>query len=145
MHIDESGFALDVSRDYGYSEKGQRCMGVKNWQAKGRVNAIGALLFGVLLTVSLFPCHVDSNVFYQWVVDDLIPKLPEKSVVVMDNASFHMREDVQTAISNAGHILEYLPPYSPDLNPIEQKWAEAKAIRRQYRCDVDTLFKEYVT
>ena len=41
----QSGFALDVSRDYGYSEKGQRCMGVKNWQAKGRVNAIGALLF----------------------------------------------------------------------------------------------------
>ena len=145
MHIDESGFTLDVYRDYGYSEKGLLCMGVKNWQAKGRVNAIGALLFGVLLTVSLFPCHVDSDVFYQWVVDDLLPKLPEKSVVVMDNASFPMRDDIQTAIANAGHILEYLPPYSPDLNPIEPKWAEAKAIIRQHRCDVDTLFKEYVT
>ena len=109
------------------------------------MNAIGALLIGVLVTVSLFPCHVDSDVFYQWVVDDLLPKLPEKSVVVMDNASFPMRDDIQTAISNAGHILEYLPPYSPDLNPIEQKWTEARAIRRQYRCDVDTLFKEYET
>ena len=119
-------------------------MGVKNWQAKGQVNAIGALLFGTLLTVSLFPCNVGSDVFCQWVVDDLIPKLPERSVVVMDNASFHMREDIQTAITGAGHILEYLPPYSPDLNPIEQKWAEAKAIRRQHRCDVDTLFKKHV-
>ena len=55
-----------------------------------------------------------------------------------------MREYIQTEILNAGRILEYLPLYSPDLNPVEQKWAEAKAIRRQYRCDVDALFEQYV-
>jgi transposase len=42
----------------------------------------------------------------------------------MDNATFHKREDIQTAIQQAGMTLEYLPPYSPDLNPIEHKWAE---------------------
>jgi transposase len=42
----------------------------------------------------------------------------------------------------AGHSLVYLPPYSPDLNPIEKKWAQAKAIRRQKRCSVDELFKQ---
>jgi transposase len=43
----------------------------------------------------------------------------------MDNASFHKRQDIQEAITQAGHILAYLPPYSPDLNPIEKKWAQA--------------------
>ena len=92
-----------------------------------------------------YTCNIDSDVFYHWVVIDLIPKLPEKSVIVMDNAKFHKREDIQAALTNAGHILEYLPPYSPDLNPIEHKWAEAKAIRRQDHCDVETLFKERVS
>jgi transposase len=69
-----------------------------------------------------------------------MPKLPKNSVIVMDNASFHKRLDIQQAILEAGHILEYLPPYSPDLNPIEHKWAQAKAIRKQKKCTVDELF-----
>ena len=58
----------------------------------------------------------------------------------MDNASFHKRADIQQAILEAGHILEYLPPYSPDLNPIEHKWTQLKAIRKQKNCSVDELF-----
>ena len=60
----------------------------------------------------------------------------------MDNASFHKRLDIQEDIKQAGHILEYLPAYSPDLNPIEHKWAQAKAIRRQKRCPSDELFQQ---
>jgi hypothetical protein len=48
-----------------------------------------------------------------------------------DNASFHKRADFQHLIEQQGHLLEFLPPYSPDLNPIEHKWAQAKALRRQ--------------
>jgi transposase len=58
----------------------------------------------------------------------------------MDNATFHKREDTRKAIMEAGHILEYLPPYSPDLNPIEHKWAQAKARRKRLRCGVHELF-----
>ena len=79
-----------------------------------------------------------------WVEQDLIPKLPNNSVVVTDNASFHKSPHLKTMIEKAGHILEYLPPYSPDLNPIEPKWAQAKSRRRKYRCDVDTLFEKYM-
>ncbi len=59
----------------------------------------------------------------------------------MDNASFHKRLDTQAAIRQAGHQLEYLPPYSPDLNPIEHKWAQAKAIRRKQRCSIEEIFQ----
>ncbi|WP_427910196.1 transposase [Piscirickettsia salmonis] len=66
------------------------------------------------------------------------------SVIVMDNAGFHKRSDMIEAIEEQGHTLEYLPSYSPDLNPIERKWAEAKAIRRKYQCSIEDLFLEHL-
>jgi transposase len=110
--------------------------------AKGRTNVIGAMIGATLLTVSLFNCNVNSDVFHAWMVQDLIPKLPENAVIVMDNATFHKRQDTQYAIKKSGHILEYLPPYSPDLNPIEQKWAQAKKPRQRLKCSIEALFKE---
>ena len=48
--------------------------------------------------------------------------------------------DIVDAIKEHGCIVEYLPPYSPDLSPIEKKWSQAKSVRKRDRCDVDTLF-----
>ena len=93
-----------------------------------------------LLTVALFNANVNADVFTGWVYQDLLPKLPKNSVIVMDNATFHKREDTQNAIRNAGHELLYLPAYSPDLNPIEKKWAQAKAIRKRTHCSIDEIF-----
>lgn len=81
------------------------------------------------------------DVFNLWLRHDLIPKLPPGAVLVMDNATFHKRADTKAMIKNAGHILEYLPSYSPDLNPIEHKWAEAKAIRRKTGKTTDEIFQ----
>ena len=117
---------------------------MRDWHARGRVNAIGAILDFEFLSVELWECNVDSDVFHAWVTQALLPKCPPGSVVVLDNATFHKREDIQTAIQKAGHILEYLPAYSPDLNPIEHKWAQAKAIRRQHRCDPYSLFESNI-
>lgn len=96
----------------------------------------------MLLTVSLMAGSVNAEMFHLWVVGDLLPKLPPSCVVVMDNASFHKRADIRRAIEEAGHVLEFLPPYSPDLNPIERKWAQAKAVRRRKRCSVEELFAD---
>ena len=59
----------------------------------------------------------------------------------MDNAAFHKRADTQRIIKKSGLKLEYLPPYSPDLNPIEHKWAQARTTRRKYQIDVNKLFE----
>ena len=128
-----------MARSHGYSKKGTRCTDIFNWGAKGRTNAIGALLHGILITVYLFQFNIDANTFYTWVVKDLLPKVPKGCVIVMDNASFHKRDDIRDAIEKAGNILEFLPPYSPDLNPIEHKWAQLKSIRRKKRCSVDEI------
>jgi len=75
----------------------------------------------------------------------LIPKLPKNSVIVMDNARFHKSHNLRSMIENAGHLLEYLPPHSPGLNPIEHKWPQAKSRKDKYNCDIDTLFQMYIT
>ena len=132
-----------MPRIHGYAPVGERCFGKHDWQAKGRTNVIGALLGAYLLTVGLFSGSVNADVFFAWITQDLLPKVPEKSVIVMDNASFHKRDDIEQAILDAGHSLEYLPAYSPELNPIEHKWAQAKAIRRRCHCSVDEVFQEH--
>lgn len=133
-----------MPRTHGYSTQGKRCYGTHDWGAKGRTNAIGALMGKTLLTVSLFMSNVNTEIFSSWVEQDLLPKLPKNSVLIMDNASFHKGSSMQGKIKEAGHILEYLPPYSPDLNPIEKKWAHAKTIRRKERCSIDELFSKHI-
>ena len=107
-----------MPRNYGYAFKGHRSYGKHDWGARSRTNLIGALLGKELLAVNLFEQNINGEVFSNWIKDDLIPKLGTKSVIVMDNASFHKGKDMQAEIKKAGHILEYLPSYSPDLNPI---------------------------
>lgn len=132
-----------MPRTHGYAPKGQRCFGKHDWGAKGRTNAIGALIGKVLLTVSLFESNINTDLFTGWIEQDLLPKLPANSVLVMDNATFHKSQTMQETIKRAGHTLEYLPPYSPDLNHIEKKWAQAKALRKKYHCSIDHLFQSY--
>ena len=131
-----------MPRTHGYAKKGRRCFGTHDWGAKGRTNVIGALLGSFLLTVSLFETTINTVIFNQWVLQDLIPKLPPESVVVLDNATFHKGKEMINALESLGHSVLYLPPYSPDLNPIEQKWAQAKSRRRKFQCSVENLFVE---
>ena len=140
IYVDESGFAKDMPRLHDYSSIGTRCYGKKDWHAKGRINVIGALLGTSLLTVCLFETNINAEIFIAWVKHDLIPKVPNGAVIVLDNASFHKCEDMKIACENAEITLEYLPPYSPDLNPIEHKWAQAKAIRRREKQTINNLF-----
>ncbi len=78
--------------------------------------------------------------FYVWITKILLPELPENSVIFMDNASFHKGKNIEQAIINAGHQIEYLPVYSPDLNPIEHKWSQAKRKKMETGCTIDDLF-----
>ncbi len=134
-----------MKRTHGYSLRGQRCRQIGDWLAKKKTNVIGALLGKRLIAVGLFECAINGDIFYEWVKQVLFKVLPKSSVVVMDNISFHKRPDIKKSMTDAGHQLEYLPVYSPELNPIEHKWAQAKQKRRAIDCDIDTLFSTYIT
>jgi len=145
VYLDESGFAHDAPRTHGYSIKGLRCYGTHDWGAKGRTNAIGALVGKLLLTAGLLTGSVNTEIFTCWVQQALLPQLPPNSVIVMDNASFHKGLDMQNSIKASGHTLLYLPPYSPDLNPIEKKWAQIKKARRSSQASIEDIFKSFLS
>ncbi len=134
-----------MPRTHGYSIQGERCYGTHDWGAKGRTNAIGALIGFSLVAIGLSTGPVNTDVFSGWVENILLPNIPNKSIIVMDNATFHKGKEMQKLINDAGHTLLYLPPYSPDLNPIEKKWAQAKYIRRTHNCSIDQLFQTYIS
>lgn len=143
VYIDESGFAHECIRTHGYAVIGKRCYGRSNWSNKKRTNVIGALLDNNLLAPCLFSSSVNTEVFNERAEHELLDVIPDNCVIVMDNASFHKHKSMQKMINNAGHILEYLPSYSPDLNPIEHKWAQAKSVRKKFNCSIDDLFSKY--
>lgn len=94
-----------------------------------RVNAIGALCHNQLFALSYHKHHTNTQTVYDWLKHTLIPKLKRKCVIVMDNAPFHKNKRIQKLLNRHGHRLLFLPPYSPDLNPIEYKWSQAKSLR----------------
>ena len=72
--------------------------------------------------------------------------LPECSVIVMDNAPFHKQQDTLDALQAEGHTVLWLPPYSPDFNPIEKTWAWIKRLRKPWRlADVNALLFWFFT
>ena len=74
-----------------------------------------------MFAIGLFKCNVDTAVFRAWITQLLLPSLREKTIIVMDNATFHKNSDMLQEIKSAKHIVEFLPAYSPDLNNIEHK------------------------
>ena len=144
VYLDESGFRKNCYRPYGYSAKGKRCYTRYDWQGRNQTNAIGALYDKKLFAVGLFDCSINRLVFDAWAQQLLLPNLPENSVVVMDNATFHKGKAVEM-LKQHGHSVLWLPPYSPDLNPIEQTWAWVKRIRQKNRMDeIDLLFQKCI-
>ena len=97
-----------------------------------------------LIGCGIVNANVDTDVFNTWLEKILIPDLPQNSIVVMDNASFHKSDKTTKILSEHRHKIEFLPPYSPDLNPIEFKWAQAKSIRRKLHCDTFELFASHI-
>lgn len=140
MYVDESGFAHDMPRTHVYSPVGDRCYGTQDWNAKGRKNVIAGLCGTSLIGCGIVEANVDTAVFNVWIEKILMPDLPNNSIVVMDNASFHKSQKTKELLESNEHEIEFLPPYSPDLNPIENKWAQAKSIRRKQDCDIFQLF-----
>ena len=84
---------------------------------------------------------VNGDVFLSWVQQHLCPTLRPKDIVVMDNLSAHKVAGIAEAIRDAGAKIRYLPPYSPDLNPIEQLFSKLKwLIRSEAKRTIETLW-----
>lgn len=122
MYLDEAG--IDDTEDYGYGwcERGARFHAERRGSRKARVSFIAPWSEHTLVTPMTYEGYCNRVVFETWLEKGLLPTLPPGKVIICDNATFHKGGRIQTLIEQAGCRLLYLPPYSPDLNPIEHQW-----------------------
>jgi transposase len=136
VFLDESGVSTHMTRLWGRALRGERVReGAPggSWQI---VTLLGAMTTTGLVATMTVPSSTDGDVFLAYVEQILCPALKPGQVVVMDNLSAHKVAGVRQRIEQAGATLLYLPPYSPDFNPIEQCWAKIKQLLRSAKARV---------
>ena len=128
--IDETGINIAMTRLYARAEGGARAHGAtpKNWG--DNISLIGSLSLDGTMHAMTLPGSADRDAFLLYVKDILGPHLQKGDIVVMDNLSVHKSAAVRRAIEDRQAELRFLPPYSPDLNPIEQCWSKIKTALR---------------
>jgi transposase len=132
LFLDESGVNTAMFRRYGRCRRGERLVDAApaaHWQSNTLLAAI-RLDDGVVAPMVL-DGPVTGGSFAGYVERALVPELRPGDIVVMDNLPAHKNAAVAEAIERAGCRLVYLPPYSPDLNPIEPMWSKVKAFVRK--------------
>lgn len=126
VYLDESGIDKFLHRDYARSTRGTQVICDIKGNQYQRVSMISALCMKRIIAPFVFEGTADRALFTQWLEECLAPQLKPDQVVVMDNYSIHKGQKIKDIIENRGCRLVFLPPYSPDLNPIENLWAIIK-------------------
>jgi transposase len=133
VFLDECGVTTDLLRRYGRSPRGTRLHDhtpCSHWETQ---TVIAALRPDAVTAPAVFDGPIDEASFRAYVEQVLVPSLRPGDVVVMDNLAVHKQPAVRAAIEQVGARVRFLPPYSPDLNPIEQAFAKLKAFLRSLR------------
>jgi transposase len=133
VFIDESGAKTNMTRLYGRAQSGQRVID----NAPAGHWCVTTMISSVRLDGSTACMVVDGattkDIFKAYVEQILLPTLKAGDIVVMDNLSAHKNQETIDLIESVGAELWFLPPYSPDLNPIEKMWSKIKAILRKLK------------
>jgi transposase len=131
VFIDETWAKTNMTRRYGRCKRGQRLVAAVPHGHWKTTTFIGALRAEGLTAPAVFDGAINGESFLAYVEQVLVPTLRPGDIVVLDNLQSHKVDGVQAAIEGAEAELCYLPPYSPDLNPIEQLFAKFKACLRK--------------
>jgi transposase len=142
VFIDETWTSTGLTRRYGRAPRGQRCRDSAphgHWET---TTFVGALRRGRLTAPLVTDGPMDGEIFLAYVQQSLCPTLQPGDTVILDNLSSHKVAGVGAAITASGAQVQYLPPYSPDLNPIEKLFSKLKArLRKAAARDREALWK----
>ena len=146
VYLDESGFERTTHRTHGWGLRGKKVYGERSGKKRPRTSLISARQGKKLLAPILFEGNTDATLFNYWLDNHLFKELAENSTIIMDNATFHKTALTRQLIEEAGHSLLFLPPYSPDFNPIENEFAIMKRRRQFLPADttIDEVVRSYV-
>jgi transposase len=129
VFLDESGIDTRMTRAYARAAASQRAVGKVPWGHWKRLTVLGALSTEGVAAAMSIAAATSTRVFLAFIEKVLIPAIRQwrpDAIVIMDNLAAHKAKAVQQALDRAGISYRYLPPYSPDLNPIEQAWSKLK-------------------
>lgn len=130
-YVDETGIDNYLYREYGWSQRGKPLIGRISGRKYKRTGIVAAQMGKAILAPLQYDGTMNSALFETWFELCLLPNLPQNSVIVMDNASFHRKRKLFLLIENTGHKLIFLSPYFPELNPIENFWSWLKRYLRK--------------
>ena len=126
IFLDEMGCNLAMTRRYGRAAPGKRVRDVVPGDRGGNVSTIGALDLRGFRTGLSVPGAIDGETLVFFIEELLAPTLKRGDLVFMDNCPIHKMEEIEDVIEACGAGVLFLPPYSPDLNPIEHGWSKVK-------------------
>jgi transposase len=134
VFLDESAALTNLVRARAWSARGERAGGTAPGGRWERVTLLGALGAEGIVGAMSVAAATDGAVFHAYLEQVLLPELRRTrpdAVLVMDNLSAHKTGAVRALLDSSGFAYRYLPPYSPDLNPIEMAWAKVKGLLRK--------------
>jgi len=131
VFIDETGASTNLARKGGRCRRGRRLRAAVPHGHYKTITMVAAIRLRGLTAQKVFDRPINAHLFEDWVEGCLVPALSAGDIVVMDNLPAHKRPRVEELIKAAGAELRYLPPYSPDMNPIEKAFSKLKAYLRK--------------
>lgn len=133
VFIDESGVNTDLTRIYGRSFGGTRCVDNVPLSTPTNTTILSSIRLNGATAFTTYFGGTTAEKFLYYLENILIPTLKKGDIIVMDNMRSHHVKAVREVIENADMNLLYLPPYSPDFNPIENMWSKIKAVLRRMK------------
>ena len=133
VFLDESGCNTDMTRRYAYSLGGSRAVDSAPLSKPKNTTILSSLQLDGTLRYTTFSGGTTVERFKRYLETDLLPHLNGNSVLIMDNMKSHHAKAVRNLLDSSGVRYIYLPPYSPDLNPIEKLWSTVKSFLRKFK------------
>jgi transposase len=129
--VDEFGINLGMAREYGRAPPGQRAEGHRPCNPGENITVIAGLSCHGIIAPLMFPGAINGEIFKVYVEQVLVPELKSGDVVIIDNLSSHKVQGIEQTLKDSGMTLKFLPPYSPDLSPMEQAISKIKGELRK--------------
>ena len=139
VFVDETGIDQCLYREYARAPLGQKVTAKISGRKFKRTNIVAGICDGKWVAPFEYSGTTDSVLFECWFENCLLKEVKENSVIVLDNATFHKKSVLPGLAKKHNCEILFLPPYSPDLNPIEKKWAWLKRRLREVLSDFDSF------
>jgi transposase len=131
VYVDETGIDQCLYREYARAPRGQKVVAKISGRKFKRTNIVAGICQGKWVAPLEYAATTDSVLFEFWFENCLLKEVEAGSTIILDNATFHKKSALAILAQNYNCNILFLPPYSPDLNPIEKRWAWLKRKLRE--------------